>query len=62
MWLKISKKIDPNTGASKKRLKNKFSKIKIDGKTRDPKYLITNLKLLRGHLLKFNVGIDKILG
>ena len=39
--------------------KNKHVKWEIEDATRDPKYRITELQLLRVYLQKFNVHIEK---
>ena len=54
-WMKLLRKFDPTTGASKIRLHNKFSNYKLDDVIRNTKGWITNIKLLRGDLQKHNV-------
>ena len=49
-WVKLLSKLKPTTRASKTKLGKKFANIKIDDVTRYPKYLITDIKLLRGDL------------
>ena len=49
-WKKSSRKIEPTTGASKTRLRQKFSKYELNNVTRNPKKCITELELLKGDL------------
>ena len=56
--MKLSRKIDPTTGASKTILQKKFAKCEFDDVTRNPKQWITKLKLIRGYLEKLDVHID----
>ena len=56
--MKLSRKIEPTTGASKTRLRKKFSKYELYGVTINPKEWITELEIFRGDLQKLNVHID----
>ena len=57
-WIKLSRKIEPNTVASKTRLRNKSAKYELDNITRNTKEWITELELLMGDLQKLDVHID----
>ena len=54
VWIKLSRKFDPTTGASKTMLHKKFSKYV----TIKPKEWITEIEILRGDLRKLDVQID----
>ena len=58
MWKKVSRKFEPNTEASKTRLRKKFAKFKLYDITRNPEEWVTELDLLRGDLQKLYVHID----
>ena len=58
-WTILSRKFEPTTGASKTRLRKKFSKYELYEVTRNPEEWITKLELLRGYLQKLDVHIDE---
>ena len=57
-WMKISRKFQPTTGASKTRLRKKFSRCELDNVTRNPEECITELELLRGDEQTLYVHLD----
>ena len=53
--MKLLRKFDPTTGASKTRLRKKFAKCKIDEIRRKPLQSITEFELIRGDLQKLDI-------
>ena len=54
----LSRKFDPTTGYSNKKLRNKFTKWELDDVTKHPKECIAELKLLRREIRKLDVQIN----
>ena len=57
-WMKLLRKFEATTGASKTRLRKKFDNCKIYDVNRNPEEWITDIKLLRGDLQKHDVKSD----
>ena len=59
-WIELSIISDPTTGPSNTTKCKNVVKRKLDDVTRDPKYWITQIKLLRGDSQKIVVMIDYV--